>query len=204
MAHEREMGTTKFAEYVVGVDLALANTGWSIFCGGFPAISGTIVTSPKDPYFRRALRLKKGLDDILAVCENPKHAVFFCELSEWHQGLKNDNWKKSYAIEREVQFTQGIAHGIFYLWAGERGVTHYDLKVGEWHREFGSHDKAEIARLLSAQFPADFKFSERINRANRKVMALYNRDDVVMKDHESDAAGIAVVGMNRLRNGYYG
>lgn len=142
-----------------------------------------------------------ALDSILLRCAGS--VVFFVEKSEWHQNLSNPNWKKNYAIEREVQFTQGVSHGIFYLWAGLNGVQFHELTVGEWHKEFGSHDKTEIARLLSMQFPADFRFTERINRAGRKVHALLDRNDKVLKDHVSDAAAIGLVGLNRLRRGTY-
>lgn len=195
------MGTGLLTDYVVGIDLSLANTGWCVFSGGFPTRWGVEVTSPQDPYSKRALRLKMALESILAGCAGS--VAFFVERSEWHQNLNNPNWKKTYAIEREAQWTQGLCHGIFYLWAGMNGVRYYDMPVGEWHREFGSRDKTEIARLISMQYPSEFTFTEKVNRAGRKVHVLLDRDGKVVKDHVSDAIGIASVGLSRLRGGIY-
>lgn len=188
----------------VGVDLALANTGWCMFIGGHPALVGTITTSPQDTYARRALKLKLGLDEIhkLSLQYGIYQIPYFVEKSEWHQNLGNPNWKRQYAIEREVQFTQGVAHGVFYLWAGERSVQYYDLPVGEWHSEFGSSDKVEIGKMLATEFPAFFTFGERINKAGRKVAVVTNREGKVVRDHETDAAAIAYVGLNRLRKAH--
>ena len=125
------------------------------------------------------------------------------EYTDWHRSLntRDKNWRVEYSIERNAQWSLGMATGsLLTLLIHKIGVLpEHIVGIGarEAKQEFGAVRKDAVCRILAAEYPDRFTFTDEF-----KDSYLFDKLlEQPVPHHCSDAMVVAEVVHRRVKFG---
>ncbi len=182
----------------LGLDLALANTGYCRFANPREILDYGVITTGADlSLLGRIACLCDRLVKLLLFEDDSTQRVVV-EQTDWLRGTKDS--REKHIVETNARESLAWAIGAAYALLHERNIDPVILGPREWMKELGVKNKLEAMYYLAAQFPDRFE----INLARTQRHLFDKRTGEMVPEHCSDAMAMTLVAMRRDAAPVYG
>lgn len=185
----------------VGIDAALAATGWAVLDGERLHDWGVIETEPGDgsgtALFERIRVLHDALAEVLYMNSQARQSLPLVgiEWTDWQHGRLDD--RSALVREAKARGALGTGFAVACCTCMEFNIQPHILGAREWMRLFGSTNKDDTAKLVAAMFSrhftADWEPARRSLRRDDSRLVVRDVQGHVVPSHVTDALAIAHV-----------
>ena len=190
---------------LIGLDSALAHTGYCVIEDDVLLAYGVIDTQPSQSDFERIAYLHDAIGKLFgewgAFSANGDGAQVVIEKTDWSRGARNS--RADWIIETRARESLAVGVTTAFSVCIETGVTPLVLGPNEWHREIGASRKegvaAYVATVFADQFEVVCKESQRNGKRRFERIVRERATGKRVPDHITDAIGMSLVAQRRLQ-----